>query len=245
MRLIFEQEFRVDSREVDGQNQCRPSALLGYLQEIATLHALELHVSREEMLERYNVFWMLARIWYRMERPLSWDERVTIRTWHRGGKGAVMYRDFDLLSGGKLIGEAVSSWVLADLETRKLFRLSKASELEHTDGGALCKKIHLNRLKMPGELTLAEERVIHYSDADINGHVNNTRYADFACDALHMERRPEGAFVSSMQLSYLKECRPGESLLMRVGHAEDQCFVQGDGTEGAARFDAMLTFGQV
>ena len=93
---------------------------MGMLQEAATQAACALHVSRDEMLERYNSFWMLARLWYRLDVPLSWGDTVHIRTWHRGGRGASTYRDFDLFVNGQPVGEAVSTWVLADAATHKL-----------------------------------------------------------------------------------------------------------------------------
>ena len=62
MNSFYEGTYTVNSREIDGQNRCRLSALLGYLQEAATTHACLLHVSREETLAKYNSFWMLARI---------------------------------------------------------------------------------------------------------------------------------------------------------------------------------------
>ena len=132
--MYFTYEYTIDSRDTDPFNQCRPSALLGLLQEAATEAAVALHVSREETLERYNCFWMLARMWYRLERPLHWNETVTVKTWHRGGKGASTYRDYDLYVDGVYVGEAVSTWVLADLETHKLLRLSKVPEFTGTDG---------------------------------------------------------------------------------------------------------------
>lgn len=241
MSVYYENTYPVDSRDADPFDQCRPSALLGILQEAATSAAVELHVSRDEMIERYNVFWMLSRIWYRLSRPLHWSELVTVRTWHRGVHGAAMYRDFDLFVKGEPVGEAVSSWVLADLDTHKLFRLSNVSEFAGSDGGELCKNRRLTGLRMPGNLVLAERRALHYSDADINGHVNNVRYADFACDALHLERMERGQYVSELQLCYLAECRPGETLNLFTGQAEEKKLVQGIGEEGKIRFDAALT----
>ena len=94
--VVYECEYMVDSRDIDPWYHCRPSGLMGMLQEAATQAACALHVSRDEMLERYNSFWMLARLWYRLDVPLSWGDTVHIRTWHRGGRGASTYRDFDL-----------------------------------------------------------------------------------------------------------------------------------------------------
>ena len=107
MGQFFEYEMTVDSRDVDGWGRCRPSAVLGYLQEAATLAAEDGGFGREKTLE-YHAFWMLARIWFRLDRPLRWEEKVTVRTWHRGSKTALMYRDFDLLAGGaSLISAAI------------------------------------------------------------------------------------------------------------------------------------------
>ena len=121
MDVFCEETYRVDSRDLDLFGHCRPSALLGYLQEAATQAACLLHVSREETIERYHAFWMLARIRYDLLRPLRWDEPVTVKTWHRGGRAAMMYREFDLTVGEEKVGQALSAWVLADLDTHKLF----------------------------------------------------------------------------------------------------------------------------
>ena len=84
-----------------------------------------------------------------------------------------------------------------------------------------------------------------YSDTDLNGHVNNTRYADFACDALEMERLGPDRFLSSMQIGYLAECRPGEELLLWTKEQDGTHFVQGMDEGGKSRFEAALIFGEV
>lgn len=239
--MYFEYPYTVNSRDTDLFDHCRPSALLSLFQEAATAAAVDLGVSREEMLERHNAFWMLARMWYRLDRPLRWNETVRIRTWHRGGKGASMYRDFDLFEGEKRVGEAVSTWVLADAATHKPLRLSNLSEFQGTSGEGLCKDRLLTKVRLPEGMALAEERPLRYSDTDINRHVNNSKYADFACDALHLETLGEGQFVSSLQVGFLAECRAGETLELYTGQAEGVWYVHGSDAGGKSRFDAALT----
>lgn len=238
--MYFEETFRVRAGDTDTFGLCRPSAVLDMLQEAATRAAVQLHVSREEMIQRYNVFWMLARVWYRLDRPVFWNDSLTIRTWHRGSKGASMYRDFDIIRNGATVGEAISVWVLAQVESRKLYRLANIEEFEGTSGGELCKEKLLSKLHMPPELRPTGERQLYYSDCDVNGHVNNVRYADFACDALHMQRLEAERFVSSVQIGYLKECRAGETLQLSTGCRDGVWYAQGSGPEDTARFDASL-----
>lgn len=245
MAYSYKHRLLIDSRDVDGRGFCKASALLGHLQEAATQAAEQGGFGREILLERYNGFWMMTRVWYRLDRPLKWEEEVTIHTWHRGGKGAVSYRDYDLLVDGKLVGEGVAAWVMADLETRKLVRLSGVKEMGETDGGPLCKSITLSKLQRPEQLQPVEQRRMRYSDTDINGHVNNTRYADFACDALVLDQLAENKFLSSMQIGYLAECRPGEILTMEVGEQETGRYVRGLDGSGKSRFEAALRFDEV
>lgn len=244
MSVWYEYETKIDTRDVDGRSRCRPSALLGYLQEAATLAAESRGFGRDVLMEHYGAFWMLARLWFRLDRPLRWGEELTIHTWHRGGKGASMYRDFDLYVDGVRIGQAVSVWVLVQVQDRKMLRLSQIRELENTGGGERNKDITLSRLRLPEGMELAERRMMHYSDTDINGHVNNTRYADFACDAIRADLLPDDVFVAGMQLGYHAECRPGESVDMFALRCEDGCFVHGVDENGKSRFDARLILGQ-
>lgn len=239
--MIYEKTCRVGARDTDPFHQCRPSSIMDFLQEAATEAAVELHISREEMIRRYHSFWMLARIWYRLDQPIYWNDAITVRTWHRGGKGVSMYRDFDLLRNGEPVGEAVSLWVLADVDTRKLARLSHVGEFSGTSGGECCKEKRLTKLRVPVSLKPAGERLIRYSDADVNGHANNVRYADFACDALELQQLGAGRFVSSVRLGYLKECVPGETIRLSAGQEDGTWYVQGDGGEAGVRFDAALT----
>lgn len=245
MSCFYEHKVRLGGMDADGRGFCKASALLNHLQIAATLAAEDGGFSREVLMERYGAFWMLARSWYRLDRPLRWEEELTIRTWHRGGKAAMMYRDYDIFSGGERVGESVSGWVLASAETHKLLRLSAIRELAGTGGGALCKERLLSKLRCPDGLRPGERRLMRYSDTDINGHVNNTRYADFACDALGLEGLPEDQFLAGMQIGYLAECRPGDWITMETARTPAEGFVLGMDESGKSRFEAALFFGKV
>lgn len=239
--MYYEATFCIGAGEAGLNLQCRPSGVLSILQEGATQAACQFHASGPEMRERHNALWMVTRMWYHLDQPLMWNDEVTLRTWHRGGRGPAMYRDFDLFVDGKPMGEAVSIWVLVNEKDRRLLRLSDVGELAATDGGELCKSKKLSGLRMPEDMAFVEERKFHYSDIDCNGHVNNVRYADLAADAAGLEARLDSQFVSSLQIGYIKECMAGESIRVQKSESGDGIYILGAGREGDTRFDALLT----
>ena len=116
---------------------------------------------------------------------------------------------------GAALGAASTLWVLFDLEKRCMVA-----------PGEVAKAIPDNSdltppLGVPGpvpRLTGAETcsaRTPVYSELDVNGHVNNARYADWLCDALGLEVMREYR-VKTMRLSYAAEIRPGQAMELRL-----------------------------
>ena len=245
MSTTYEMSFRVDSRDVDLFNQCRPSAVLGILQEAATQAALALGASGPEIRAKYNCLWMVTRSWVELDAPLRWNDLVDVKTWHRGGSGASTYRDFDLSRDGKPIGQGTTIWVMVDADSRKLFRIRDLTEFQGTGGGPLCKERTLSRVRLPETMEHADSRAMHYSDTDVNGHVNNVRYVDFLCDALHMERLGPSRFVSSLQVGYLAECVAGETIELYTGQAGGLWYVHGADQAGKSRFDGAVELAEL
>ena len=245
MSTFYEMELRVDSRDVDLFNQCRPSALLGLLQEAATQAALALGVSGPELLEKYNCLWMVTRSWAELDAPLRWNDMVRVKTWHRGVSGVSSYRDFDIFQEGKPVGQGVMQWVMVDADSRQLYRMKDLTEFQGTDGGGLNKSVKLRRVPLPDAFDGRARRDLRYSDTDINGHVNNIHYADFACDSLHLERMGRDKFVRSLQIGYVNECRAGETIWVDTAVRGDDWFARGEGEDGEKRFEFSLTLGDL
>ena len=96
-------------------------------------------------------------------------------------------------------------------------------------------------MALPDTFDGRHRRDMRYSDTDINGHVNNIHYADFACDALHLEQLCQGKFVRSFQIGYVSECRAGETVWVDTAVRGDALYARGEGEDGTERFDCSLT----
>ncbi len=242
--MYFEKDYEIDTMDVDCFDCCRASALLGYLQDAAGLAASQFGASNYEMVKKHGHCWMVARTGVRMDRPLRWGDVLTVKTWHRGGEKPLMFRDFDLLANGEPIGTALSIWVLVSLADHSITRPCAFPEFEGTDGGDLIRDTKLPKLKLPVELVPVQRRELYYSETDGNGHVNNTRYADFLCDALELHKAAPGTFVRDLYISYLQECKAGETLELLTAQEGERRYVLGQDAAGVHRFHGYAVIGK-
>lgn len=244
MQEIYSRNIQVQTTDTDLYDNLRPGALLQYFQDLGTAHAVILNIGRDYLVEKYHACWILARVWYRLSRPIHAGEIMRVDTWHRGASGIIFNRDFDIFVGDEHVGEGVSAWVVADIEDRKMLRPSSIDTIAGAKVSDRAKDRQLKLIREPKEKVQSYQRTVRYSDLDVNGHMNNTKYADVLMDVFAPEEL-EGKFISQMQLNYSQECRIGETLDISRLMNEDSCYIDGCCGDGKRRFEAMVHFSQV
>ena len=235
----YTESFRITSADTDAIYECRPSSLFTFIQIPITAHAALIGAGRDDMLEKYNGFWMVLRTWVRLKRPLIWGETLTVRMTTRKPTGTRLYKDLDFFIGDEFVGEATTVWVLANRRTHRTMNLEHLPELP-AENVPDAKDITISRIQFPENMTLHDRRKLYYSDTDINGHINNTRYVDLASDAAELNLRPQGVFMQEIVISYINECFAGETLDIYRGKEDGVLYIHGVGPDGTDRFDCTI-----
>ena len=203
------------SRDCDLGCLWRPSAILTAMQETAGMHSHILGCGRETLVQK-GVVWVLTRCEVQMEKEARMGSRLSIETFPMPLRRWFFPRYFVFRDdAGAQVGAAGTLWVLFDLEKRCMVAPGDVA-------GAIPDNSDLTPpLGVPGPVprltggTLESARTPVYSELDVNGHVNNARYADWLCDALGLEVMREYR-VKTMRLSYAAEIRPGQAMELRL-----------------------------
>ncbi len=235
----FQQSFTISSVDADASYHCRPSALLACIQRAVTAQSVVVGTTKTDMLAKYGGFWMVLRLMIRLKRPILWNEQLTVRVIIRRPVAKRIYRDCDLYVGEEQVGDFTSLWVLADEHTHKPMFMEDIPDLP-TENPPDAKDLTLSRLVFPQNMTLHDSRRLYYSDIDLNGHMNNTRYVDLAADAAELDLRPRGVFMQELQISYVGECRSGDLLRIYRGKENGGLYIHGVGDDGTPRFDCLI-----
>ena len=220
MQKTYSETFRIASYQTDLTARIRPSAILEIMQEMAGAHAEMLGVGRRK-LDPMNLAWVLTRVEVRMERyPVS-GELITVETFPMPNRRVFFPRYFVFRDAeGKQIGCAGSMWVVLDVTTRRMASGAEITALM-PDNRDLTAPMGMPATveEVSGEAN-ESYRIPVYTDLDVNGHVNNTRYLDWCCNALGIDTMRAHA-MTQFAVNFNQEILPGcvvETALRRDGN---------------------------
>ena len=185
-----------------------------------------------------GLFFVLARIHVHTVRAPRCGERVVHTTWPGTANRffCPRYHVFTLEDGTPLAC-AGALWVALDVAARKVVS-PRTANLPFPDTTDIPAPIELP-MRMPalGEDVQTTERTPAYSDYDINGHVNNTRYISWLCDALGSDTL-FGHYIGDLTAGYEKEIRENEPMTLRLSRCGEGFSFVVSSQDGAKRFIA-------
>lgn len=222
MKPLFTDQFPVSDLQCDRYGRLKPSAILGLVQEIAGRHCVVLGTDWDTLAQK-NMFWAVIRHRVQIQRLPQKGETIRIETWPMPTSRVAYPRNvvaFD--DQGNELFRSLSLWVLMDLQTRAMILPGKSGV--EVNGIQLGGELPVPASLAPAQLSQQQTRRVCFTDLDINGHMNNCRYLDWAYDLLPSSFHRDHA-VKDFTLGYLSEAREGDLLNLQHEIAEDGTFL--------------------
>ena len=214
MEPIYIDNFTVSDLQCDRFGRLKMSAICWFVQEMAGRHCVELGLDWDNLAKK-GLFWAIIRHRVQVTRLPKKGEQIRLETWPMPTTRVAFPRSvvaFDM--DGNLLFSSVSLWVLMDLQSRAMILPGKSGVQVPgiLRGGELTPPASLH----PAEFDRGQQRTVGFTDLDINGHMNNCRYLDWAADLLPSEfHRDHG--IREFTLCYLSEAREGDRLELGYG----------------------------
>ena len=214
MMNTYDETFTLRPRDCDLNDAWRPSAILETMQDVAGTHSMLLGCGRDELVKQ-NIVWVLSRSELHMDRYPKSGEQITVHTFPTPTRICFFPRYYIFTdSHGEMVGKAGTLWLLLDLTTRRMLPPGDVGKLI-PDNKDLSVPMNLPATvgNLQGEEFVSEHHPV-YTDLDVNGHVNNTRYADWLCNALGIDMMTEYE-PERIILNYNHEVLPGHAVTLR------------------------------
>lgn len=203
--------FKITSADTDIIGRLKPSAMLNFIIQAAVNSATQLGFGFNEM-KNNSLFWVLSRIDIEINRPLLWNEDISVETWPKNIDKIMYLRDFIIRdSENKIAAKSASGWLAVDTECKRPRKIVAVDQ----EIFYLLKNKHALE-KIPQKLLPIKsgekyDVKSHFSDLDLNGHVTATRYLDKMTDTLETQFLIDN-YPKKISINYIRETMPDDNL---------------------------------
>ena len=213
---MYQQNYKLRTYDCDQNKIAKPSGLLQETQDCGEGQMSSEGLTYIELFDQGKAF-MLSRLDMNIKEELRYRDELTTRTWPCPSRRATFLRNYAMwrAEGGQTkddIAVLVSTqWTLVSVEDRKLLTVDDVDLSSYTHDEyleAAPGKLKISKEEEASMVCAAEHRV-SYTDSDVNGHMNNTYYADYLCDQIP-ELEVGTHRVSTVRIHFSKEAVVGD-----------------------------------
>ncbi len=242
--------FVAEPFHVDFTGKLCMGVLGNHLLNCAGFHATERGFGMAEINED-NYTWVLSRLAVEMEdMPAQYDE-FSVDTWVENVYRLFTDRNFAIYGkDGRSYGYARSVWAMINMDTRKpadLLTLHGGNIVDYIETEKPCPIEKPGRIKV-GSCMPMRSVEMHYTDIDINGHVNSIKYIEHIMNLFPLDWYA-GHVVRRFEMAYVAESYYGDTLSFFREEKEDGSFdievrrnVGGENPEGEVVCRSKLKF---
>ncbi len=240
MLTRLEQDYYLRAFDVDINGAWMPSAIFVRMQEIAEDHAVLVGLGRVDLIDTIGLGWVLTRMHVNMQKYPRLGETIRVSTWPLKPTKLTFLRHFMFHnSQGEELGRAASQWVLFDIKERILRRTGVLGEYPHNPEAQSVLPAP-GKIILPEKMQQADARRVLYSDVDMNGHMNNTKYLNWICE-LFPSSFLKAHRMGDIRINYISEAYIDQSIDLFTCEGNGGHYVCGK-TEQKTVFDAHITW---
>ena len=192
--MIFEHKARVDIGKVNGNSFITNKGMLSLLENVACMHSDEAGYGIRK-IPITHLSWVQLNWRVKILRRLVYGEEVTIKTWARDATKITTLRDFEVIDkDSKTVCIATTKWTLTNIDTKGITKITEDMISKYNpDTKIIMPDFEFKKLKEPENFTNEYVYTTQRRDIDVNKHVHNLNYLDFAYEAL-----PEGIYEETL-----------------------------------------------
>jgi len=207
--MKYKQEITTKSYFVNRFGKLSTSFLFWQMQDIAWEHAESLGFGFDN-LQKEQQFWVLSRLLVKINRRPNWGEKFTIETWPAGIEGLLALRDIQFLDEkGEIIIQATTSWLVLNLETKRIIRLDELNNIPLDEDRVFDQTS--GKVKAPKSDEEVTFTPALFNEIDINQHFNSGRYLERIIDSYDFDFHDKNELVE-FEINFAKEGVPADRL---------------------------------
>ena len=180
--MYFTEAYEPRLSDYNAAGNLSIEAILQILENAGTRHTMMVY----DKVADSGVAWVLVDWRVEIGRRPKQFQKLHIKTWvHGRAPASTAYRDFIVMDDKEReLLRAQAKFALVDIKAKRMTRISAELFGSYGPENDTAFDSDAPRLQEPEAFDTTQPVLLRRSDIDYNGHVHNTRYVDFALDAL-------------------------------------------------------------
>lgn len=219
---IYEMEYILGFTDINKKSEMSNRAIIKVLENVAGMQSEKVGFGLSS-IEKTGLSWVLLAWKIKvLNRPI-YNTKITIKTWPRSANKIYTYRDFEIYDEkDRLCAIATSKWTLVNIQTGKLSGLSKEIiNMYDFEQKSVFEEEEVEKLKEPTITTYEIKLDVFRSQIDVNNHVHNLCYLDFAYETLPEEVYNQEEF-NNIEIMYKKQVKYGNKIKCKYSLENDK-----------------------
>lgn len=222
----FEEEFKVTFTQVGFHNELTNKSFLSFMEDIAGDHSQYFNMSFSDLFP-LNLTWVLLNWKLQVIKRPHDNDTLRVITWGRFFNKLFVLRDFKVFDEeNELCAIATSKWCLVDTTSHKMARLfpDLNEKYEKFPEESVFGIQDLPKLDLPTENEKPTNTLVYKIrrfDLDLNKHVHNLNYLDYAYEVLPESVYFDNKELKNVEIAYKKEVALNEEIKIELYESDN------------------------
>ena len=202
--LVYTKNFKNSFSNIGQFGDLKIVNIMNILQDIAVEYAIKLKISSRD-LAGLNLFWVISRYQIEINGTAKLNEDLKVSVFRSAHKKLYDLRWFKIeTASNKEVVKALGAWVIINKKTGSPCHLDKFMTKEMLCENTSDVKTFFHNLEIIKTIDHEHIYKIRTHDLDLNQHVNNSSYVEWAVESLPEEIHSSYA-ISKVNAVFLKE----------------------------------------
>lgn len=210
---VYKCKYRIGFTDIYKNNEINNRAIIKILENAGGMHSDSIKCGYSDV-ERTGRGWVILAWKIKVLSRPKYNTEVETHTWVRDINKIFTYRDYEIYDeDGKLAVIATSKWAMIDTKRGKIAEITPEIEKDYNpEEKSVFEERKIDKLTEPDTVILKKDCSVLRGDIDMNAHVHNINYLNYAYETLPDEVYENNIF-NNIEIMYKRQIKLGDKIV--------------------------------
>ena len=216
---VYKCKYRIGFTDIYKNNEINNRAIIKILENAGGMHSDSIKCGYSDV-ERTGRGWVILAWKIKVLSRPKYNTEVETHTWVRDINKIFTYRDYEMYDE-----DGTSKWAMIDTKRGKIAEITPEIEKDYNpEEKSVFEERKIDKLTEPNTVILEKDCSVLRGDIDMNAHVHNINYLNYAYETLPDEVYENNIF-NNIEIMYKRQIKLGDKIVCLYTKEENKHIV--------------------